>query len=333
MRGSDSSSILRPMVACLASLLLVAVPVRAQQGSSGSSGKDSQPVVKTFGAEGGFRSEERSTTVGKLTEDERKQASLLAALVFEHVDKAGDCIDAGEPKSALKDVNKGLEAIQTIRTMLPRTTIVTRITAPDGKMTFEDETEYQDGRIPLFAAVLHAQTLAPILAARKNAMEVAGYHVAESELIASEAIADIDPIEVYLKRAAKEIQDNKPEVASKSLALTLVRGIEVRVSKEDSELVSARDAIGLARRSLEENNPAQALVNLAVAKQRLRVYSEFLSASERSEVDQMLREVAHLEDQLRQEGNRKATQADRNQQGSTLTSWWNKINGWFKRHL
>ena len=64
-----------------------------------------------------------------------------------------------------------------------------------------------------------------ILAARKNAMEVAGYHVAESELIASEAFADIDPIEVYLKRAAKEIEDNKPEVASKSLALTLVRGV------------------------------------------------------------------------------------------------------------
>ena len=218
MRGSDSSSILRPMAACLASLLLVAAPVRAQQASSGSSGKDSQPVVKTFGAEGGFRSEVRSTTVGKLTEDDRKQASLLVALVFDHVDKAGDCIDAGEPKSALKDVNKGLEAIKTIRTMLPRTTVVTRTTAPDGKATFEDQTEYQDGRIPLFAAVLHAQTLAPILAARKNAMEVAGYHVAESESIASEAIADIDPIEVYLKRAAKEIQDNKPEVASRSLA-------------------------------------------------------------------------------------------------------------------
>ena len=45
--------------------------------------------------------------------------------------------------------------------------------------------------------------------------------------------------------------------------MALVRGIEFRFSKEDSALAAARDAIWLARRSLEENNATQALVNLA----------------------------------------------------------------------
>ena len=90
--------------------------------------------------------------------------------------------------------------------------------------------------------------------------------------------------------------------------MALVRGIDGPLNKEDSELASARDAIWLARRSLEENNPAQALVNLAVAGRRLRVYREVLSQDQRQEVDQMLREVDHLEDQLRQEGNRQVSQ-------------------------
>ena len=139
----------------------------------------------------------------------------------------------------------------------------------------------------------------------------------ESETIATEAIADLDPIERQLDRAAKALEDNKPEDAAKALAMALVRGIDFRFSKEDSQLASARDAIWLARRSLEENNAAQALVNLAVARQRLRVYREVLSQDQRQEVDQMLREVDQLEAQLRQEGTRPASRAERARQGST----------------
>ena len=119
-----------------------------------------------------------------------------------------------------------------------------------------------------------------------------------------------------MARAAKALEHNKPQDAAKALAMALVRGIDVRFSKEDSELASARDAIWLARRSLEENNPAQALVNLAVARQRLRVYREVLSQDQRQEVDQMLREVDQLEAQLRQEGTQQATRAERARQGS-----------------
>ena len=87
------------------------------------------------------------------------------------------------------------------------------------------------------------------------------------------------------------------------------------LSKEDTELASARDAIWLARRSLEENNAAQALINLEVARLRLRVYREVLSQDQRKEVDQMLAEIEQLEGQLRHDKTQPASRAERARQG------------------
>ncbi|MDB5351476.1 MAG: YfdX protein [Planctomycetota bacterium] len=322
----------RPATAGLIATLIIAGPAWAQQKTSTSS-KDSEPVVRVFGSEGGYRTEVSSQTKGhSLSEDDVRQASLLAAQVFQHIGEARLGLDADDTKAALKEVNKAREAIRAIRAMLPRTVVRTRTLTPDGKAIYEDEREVLPTRIPIYEAILHAQTLAPILAARRNAQQIAGVSVVESESIATEVIADLDPIEAQLTKAAKALQDNKPEVASKALAMALVRGLDVRFNKEDSELASARDEISLARRSLEENNPTQALANLALARERLRVYRELLSQDQRKEVDQMLREIEQLEGELRQEATRPATRADRAQQNRQTTHWWNRINSWFRRH-
>ena len=309
----------------------------AQEPSSTSSAADQTrnagPIVRTFGTEGGYRTEVTTQSISKLNEEDRRQASLLMTEVVQHIGKARDAIDADDTKQALMEVNKAREAAKAIRAMLPKGTVRTRTTAPDGKVIYEDEQGVQVGRIPLYEGILHAQTLAPILAARRNAMEVAGFNVIESERIATEVIADLDPIEGQLARTARALEENKPDVAAKALAMALVRGIDFRFNKEDTELASARDEIWLARRSLEENNAAQALVNLATARQRLRAYRVVLSQDERQEVDQMLREIDQLEAQLRQEGGRTVGQAERAHQGNTLTQWWDRINGWFHRHL
>jgi len=345
MRDRYLWSTWRSVASALVALVILAGPAWGQQRSSTSSSKDqskesakdqskdSGPVVRTFGSEGDFRTEVTSEIKGKLSEDDRRQASLLMTQVFQHIDKARDAIDADETKEALKEVNKAREALKTIRAMLPKAVVRTRTTAPDGKVAYEDDLEIQEGRIPLFEGMLHTQTLAPILAARRNAMAIAGVHVVESETIVTEAIANLDPIEAQLARAAKALEQNKDEAASKALAEALVRGIEIRFSKEDSELASARDAIWLARRSLEENNPAQALVNLELARQRLRIYREVVSQDQRQEVDQLLREIDQFEGQLRHEGTQPASRGERARQGSTLTHWWDRVNGWFRRHL
>jgi hypothetical protein len=336
MRIHDSWSVLRHAAASLVAVVAVAGTAWGQQPStsSGHDQKDGGAVKRTFGSEGGYRTEMSSQTKGhKLSEDDVRQVSLLAAHVFEHVGEARDALDADDTKTAQKEITKAREAIKAIRTMLPTTIVHTRTIAPDGKAIFEDEREVQPSRIPLYEAILHAQTLAPILAARRNAKEAIGATVLEAETIATEVIADLDPIDGQLSRAAKALEQGKTDVASKALAMALVRGLDVRFNKEDSELTSARDAIWMAKRSLEENNPTQALMNLALAKQRLQSYRVLLSQDQRQDVDQMLREVEELEGQLRQEGTRTVAGSERSRQSGMVGRWWDRVNGWFRRHF
>jgi len=335
MNNRNRWQVWRAMVASLAGLVVLAGSAWGQQTTSSSSTKEKEkePVVRTFGTEGGYRTQVTSHTIGKPSDEDQRQASLLMAEVFEHVERARGDLDADDTKGALKEVNKGREGINAIRQMIPKTIVQTKTTAPDGKTIYEDECEVQQSRIPLFEGILHSRTLAPIVAARRNAMEVAGYKVVEAERIVTEAVADIDTLDSHLTRAAKALEQNKTEEAAKALNMTLVRGLEFQFSKEDSELAAARDAIWLARRSLEENNVTQALVNLAEARQRLTLHRQVASQDQRQEVDQMLRDVAQLETQLRQEMQQPVNRAERARQNHTLTSWWDRLNGWFKRHL
>src|SRR4051812_45754346 len=155
----------QPVAAALASLAIAAGPARGQQQSSAAPAKeqtkDDGSVVRTYGSEKGYRTEVTSRTEGKLGEEDRRQLSLLMAQVFQHIDRAREAIDGDETKEALREVNKGREAIRAIRTMLPKTTVRTRTTAPDGKAVYEDERQVQEGRIPVFEGMLHTQTLAP----------------------------------------------------------------------------------------------------------------------------------------------------------------------------
>ncbi len=325
-----------PTSAALVALVIAAAPAKGQQSSSTSSSKDQSKdnaVVRTFGGQGGYRTEVTSKTHGKLSQEDIRQASLLVAEVFQHIEKARQDLDADDSNEALKEVNKGREAVKAIRAMLPETDVHTKTVAPDGKTIYEDDCEIREGRIPLYEGLLHRETLAPILAARKNALQVAGYHIVDAEEIATEAIADLDPIEAGLSRAAKALEQNKADEAAKALTMALVRGVDFRFSKQDSELAAARDSIWLARRSLEENNVPQALVNLADARRRLATYREILPTDQRKDVDQMLAEVDELENQLRQEGTQQVSQSTRTSQGKKVTHWWDRINSWFRRHF
>ena len=107
-------------------LLIVAGPVWAQEPSSTSSAADQTrnagPIVRTFGTEGGYRTEVTTQSFSKLNEEDRRQASLLMAEVVQHIGKARDASDAADAKQALKEVNKAREAAKAIRAMLPKGT-------------------------------------------------------------------------------------------------------------------------------------------------------------------------------------------------------------------
>jgi YfdX protein len=324
----------KPFIATMAAFLSLAGPARAWQAPATSAEHESKagPVVRSFGAQGGYRTEVKSETKGALSLEDRRQVSLLAAQVFQHVDGARRALDADDASQARKEVDQGRRAVKAIRALLPRTTVFTRTTAPDGKAIYEDEREVQENQVPLFEGMLHARTLAPIQEAQRDANRVAGVRVVESETISTRVTADLDFIEAQLGRAAKALDDKKTEDAARALLLALVRGVDLRYTKEDSPLAEARDAIWLTKRALEENNTTQARTNLGVARQRLEVYRQVLPEDKREEVTRMMTELNQLEDKLRQEANHPPSQAERAQQGSAVTQWWERLNGWFKGH-
>jgi hypothetical protein len=340
----------------LAAALFFTGPAWGQQAKSATDEKQVKPaaeetkggpVVRSFGTKGGYRTEVTSETKGTLSKEDRRQVSLLAAQVFQHIDEARRALDADDAKSAHKEVDKGRQAIKAIRALLPRTTVHTKTTAPDGKVIYEDQREIQENRIPLFEGMLSAKTLAPIVAAKQDATnnnkngnnnqqeaaEVKGLRLVSAETITTQVLADLNVVEAQLNRVAKALDENKSDDAAKALALAQVRGVEFRYDKEDTPLAAARDAMWLAKRSLEENNAVQAQANLTVARQSLRLYREIAPQERRKDVDQMLKEVDELEAKLGKEtAQQPASSGERMEQGRSVTGWWERINQWFRRH-
>jgi flagellin-specific chaperone FliS len=335
MRGILPKTIRKSVLLALGTVLTLLGPASGQQAPSTSAEHESKanPVVRTFGAEGGYRTEVRSETHGTLSQDDRRQVSLLAAQVFQHVDEARKAIDADDTTRAHKEVDKGKEAIQAIRALLPRTSVHTRTTAPDGKVIYEDEREVQEDQVPLYEGMVQARTLAPILAARRDSAQIAGVRVVESEAISTAVTADLDLVEAQLARAAKALDDKKTDDAAAALLLAQVQGVDIRYNKEDTPLAEARDAIWLAKRALEENNAAQARANLAVARTRLELYRQILPEDRRGDVTQMLSQVNQMEAQLRKEANQPSDRAERTRQGNAVTHWWDEVNQWFKKRF
>src|SRR6478736_1954693 len=189
MRSHDRRPLWAVLVLGLAAIPILAGPARGEDsrptGTASAEEKEKKggPVVRTYGVEGGYRTEVRSEARGTLSEEERRQAALLTAQVFRHIDEARRAI----------------------------------------------------------------------VAAKRDAVEVTGLRVVGSETITTEAVADLDVVEAQLARAARSLEDRKADAATQALTAAQVRGVEFFSSKEDAPLAEARDALWLARRSLEEN--------------------------------------------------------------------------------
>lgn len=321
--------------------LILAGPTWAASATVSDDSTKAGPVVRTYGAEGGYRTQVTSETKGTLSQEDRRQVAVLTAQIFQHIDKTQRALDADNTAEARTEMDKGRQAIKAVRALLPTTTVQTKTSAPDGTVIYEDKREVQADRVPLFEGMLSTKTLAPIVAAKQDAqdaVEVKGVRLVGSETITTEAFADLAYVEGQLEKAAKALAENKTDAATKALALAQVRGVEFKYHKEDTPLAAARDALWLAKRALDDNNSTQAQANLNVARQQLEIYRQLLPEGQRQDVTQMMTEVGELDAKLRKEPAPSATsaagsanQAERTRQGNAVTRWWEQVNGWFKK--
>lgn len=334
MRGPSLRSALKLAIVTLTALLVLAATAVAQQAPAASAEHEAEagPVVRSIGTKDGYHTEITSETEGTISPGDRRQVALLAAQVFQHVDRARKALDADNLTEARREVEQGRTAVEAIRAILPKTTVHTKTIAPDGKVIYEDKRKVQEERIPLFEGMLHTRTLAPILEARRDASRIAGVQVVESEMVSTEVTADLTYVESQLSRAAKALNDEKPDEAGKVLFLAQAQGVDFQYDKQVEPLAQARDAIWLAKRALEEDNAVQSRANLAVARQQLEIYRQVLPETKRKDVNRMMTEVNELESKLRQESRQaSASPAERTRQGNAVTQWWDQINRWFDR--
>src|SRR5690242_8311665 len=100
MRNHVSRPRWKPVIVALVALLFLGGTALAQQAPATSAEHETKagPVVRTFGTEGGYRTEVKSETRGTLSPEDRRQVSLLAAQVFQHVDEARRALDADDTK-------------------------------------------------------------------------------------------------------------------------------------------------------------------------------------------------------------------------------------------
>ena len=111
----------------LAAVLVFAGPALGQNQQDKSASEESKPgpVVRTYGTEGGYRTEVTSETKGTLSQEDRRQAALLTAQVFQHIDEARQALDADNTNLARKEVDKARQAINAVRACCQR-----RVCAP-----------------------------------------------------------------------------------------------------------------------------------------------------------------------------------------------------------
>jgi uncharacterized protein (UPF0216 family) len=327
----------RKFLLLVSSILLISAST-VSAGSSDSPASTDSPLVRTYGQEGGYRTEVTSANSGALSDEDRRQVSLLTAQVFQHIEQAQRALDGDNISHASDEVAMGQRAIKAVRNLLPTTNVHTKTCAPNGEVVYEDQRDVQEDRVPLFEGMLSTKTLAPIVAAKQDAVDVKGVRLIGAETITTEAFAHLDYIENQLGKSIKALKEGNIELAFTALSLAQVRGVEFRFRKEDTQLAAARDAIWLVKRALEENNSVQARANLNIARQQLEIYRQLLPEGHRQDVTQMMTEVAELDSKLKQDENGSSSQAssqvkeaERNKDGSTVIRWWEQINGWFKR--
>ena|GEM_PF-952348 len=328
----------KTLLAAAAIALTLAGTAWADSSTAADGVTKTGPVVRTYGTEGGYRTEVKNENNGTLSDENRRQVAILTAQIFQHIDQAQRAIDADRTAEARTEVDKGRQLIKTVRALLPTTTVHTKTSAPDGTVIYEDKRDLQLGRVPLFEGMLSTKTLAPIIAAKQDAVEVKGVRLVGAETITTEAFADLEYVEGQLEKASKALNDNKTETASRALELSQVRGVDFKYHKEDTPLAAARDALWLAKRALDENNSLQARANLFVARQQLEIYRQLQPEGKRQDVTQMMNEVSELDAKLRSEpiassgaaGNQD-NKTERTSQGNAVTRWWEQVNGWFKK--
>ncbi len=261
-------------------------------------------------------------THGELSDQDLRQASILASHVVRHVGEAALAVADEQTDQAKQHVEKARKLVEVIRELLPVTEVTTVVTNADGEEVYRDTERIQDDRIPIFEQTIAVQVVQAVMDAKQQEAALKGLQLSDADLVHTSVLVDLDFIERRLNHATRHLDSkDEEEVRRAAVDLTLAHtsGVDFVVNKEDHPLWEAQVAIELAERMAREERFEAAQTNLALAQAYLTTYKTLVADKESDKIEKLSGEISDV-----------AKKIEKKDSPDKIRGFWHRITGWFQ---
>ena len=262
----------------------------------------------------GYQTAVERETIGELSEENLRQASLLGSQVLLHLNGATRELEVGSSDAATGEIDKALTLVGVIRDLLPVTVETTVVKDPDGKEIYHHTERSQDDLIPIYQEMTAVEVVQPILDANWDRAAIEGVRLDDVELIHTSVRANLSYLERRLRRAKATIQ--RPDEALTQLRMAQAHGLRFSVNKTENPLLDAQRALRLAEKMAEDGNFEAADANLVVARNHLTLYRNLVPDAEKPAVKDLQKEIEAFEGEM----NAKSP--------GVIRGFWRRVTGW-----
>ena len=233
-----------------------------------------------------------------------------------HVDHADRDLGEGQPQKAKAELEEALSLAKLVRELLPITVISTTVKDSHGVEVYRYEDRVQADRIPIFQGMIAVEVVQPIIEAKRQEAALRGVQLADTELVHTSVLLDLDFVERRIKRALGQL--GQPKEALAALQEAQAQGVIFNAHKEDNPLVEVQSALRLAEQQVREGKFEGANANLQVARVQLETYRTLVGEAAGQSVSQLDQEINALQQKIREPG-----------AADTIRGFWNRVTGWF----
>lgn len=258
-----------------------------------------------------------SKTEGDLKPEDLRQVSVWGSRILLHVDHANRDLGEGQPEKAKAELEDALSLARMVHELLPVTVVSTTVKDSKGAQVYRHEDRVQPDRIPIFRGMVAVEVVQPIIDAKRQEAALRGVQLADTEIVHTSVLLDLDFVERRIRRALAQL--GQPKDALAALQEAQAKGVIFTAHKEDNPLVEAQSALRLAEQQVRDGKFDGANANLQLARVQLETYRTLVGDSAGQSVTQLNQEISALQQKIREPG-----------AADTIRGFWNRVTGWFR---
>lgn len=258
-----------------------------------------------------------SKTQGELKPEDLRQVSVWGSRILMHVDHAHRDLGEGQTQKAKAELEAAMSLVKMVHELLPVTVISTTVKDAQGVEVYQYEDRVQLDRIPIFRGMIAVEVVQPIIEAKRQEASLRGVQLADTEVVHTSVLLDLDFVERRIRRALAQLRE--PKQAIDALQEAQAQGVTFTAHKEDNPLVEVQSALRLAEQQVRDGKFDGANANLQIARVQLETYRTLVGESAGQSVTQLDQEIGALQQKIREPG-----------AADTIRGFWNRVTGWFR---